>query len=509
MTEEIIVDNFAGGGGASTGIEMGLGRDVAVAINHDPEAIAMHRINHPNTEHHTESIFDIDPRRVCRGRPVGLSWFSPDCKHFSRAAGKKPRNKNIRGLAWVVVNWANRVQPRTIMLENVEEFQTWGPLNPEGKLTSHRKGWYFDCFVGALRRRGYRVEFESLTACDYGAPTIRKRLFLVARCDGRKVRWPEVSHGVPGRPALRTAAECIDWSIPAPSIFERKKPLADATCRRIAKGIVKYVLEAKQPFIVQTGYGERTGQSPRVPDINSPLGTVVAGGVKHALVMPYLTECANASTERVFSAADPLRTQCAQVKGGHFALVSAFLSRHFGQSIGQSADAPAPTVMANGQGKTQLVAASLCKMRGDNIGDRVDSPLHTVSAGGTHHALVAAFMTKYYGSGDGGQSVRDPFHTVTSRDRFNLVTVQIDGQTYAISDIGLRMLQPHELYAAQGFPRDYIIDRGQFEDGSIRPLTKTAQVRMCGNSVCPPVAAALARANVPELMVNSNEEVAV
>jgi len=465
LNSEIIVDSFAGGGGASTGLELGLGRDVAIAINHDREAIAMHRINHPTTEHYAESIFDVNPVVVCRGRPVGLAWFSPDCKHFSRAAGKQPRNKNIRGLAWVVVNWANLVRPRVIMLENVEEFKTWGPLDAEGKLSSARKGWFFKCFVGALRRRGYRVEWKTLPACDYGAPTIRKRLFLVARCDGQRIVWPKVSHGSMGLPAYRTAAECIDWSLPCPSIFERKRPLAEATCRRIAKGVMRYVVNAEKPFIV-----------------------------------PFITECANGSSQRNFSADEPLRTQCAQVKGGHFALVTAFLARHFGQSVGHSVDAPAPTVMANGQGKTQLVAASLCKMRGDNIGDRADAPLHTISAGGTHHALVAAFMTKYYGSGDSGQSVRDPFHTVTSRDRFNLVTVEIVGETWAIRDIGLRMLQPHELYAAQGFPCDYIIDKGMFEDGSIRPLTKTAQVRMCGNSVCPPVASALARANVPELI---------
>ena len=347
------------------------------------------------------------------------------------------------------------------MLENVEEFETWGPLDSEGNINARRKGWYFKCFVGALQRRGYRVEWKILRACDYGAPTIRKRLFLVARCDDRKIVWPDATHGADGLPPYRTAAECIDWSIPCPSIFERKKPLADATCRRIAKGIMRYVVESKNPFIVKvnhtsskSAYNCFRGQS-----IDEPLQTITA-------------------------------------RPG-YALVSAFMAKHYGGVTGHDLDRALGTVTTKDH---HSVVACLCKLRGSNIGDRVDAPLHTISAGGTHHALVAAFMTKYYGAGAGGQSMGEPFHTVTGRDRFSLITVQIDGQTFVITDIGLRMLQPHELYAAQGFPGNYIIDRGEFKDGSIRKLTKTAQVRMCGNSVSPLVAEALARANCPELI---------
>jgi len=547
LHEEIIVDNFAGGGGASTGIELALGRCVDVAINHDPDAVAMHRANHPQTKHYCASIYDVDPIEATGGRPVGLCHFSPDCKHFSKAKGAKPRSKQIRGLAWVVIDWVRKVSPRVILLENVEEFQTWGPLGRDGCPKGHRRGWYFDCFIGALRRRGYAVEWQELRACDYGAPTIRKRLYLIARRDGRPIVWPEPTHFKQprrGQKRWRSAAECIDFGLPCPSIFERSRPLAEATCRRIATGIVRYVIDAQKPFIIQTGYGERAGQAPRVPDIEQPLGTVVAGGVKHALIMPHLTEFANASSQRNMPADEPLRTQCAQTKGGHFALVSAFLAKHYSGVIGRGVEqplgtvtttdhhslvactlarqfgestacdikGPAPTVMANGLGKTQLIAASLCKMRGTNVGSHPGEPLHTISAQGTHHALVAAFLSKYYGSGVNAQSLDDPMHTVRSRDCFQLVTVEIDGTTYAIVDIGLRMLQPHELYLAQGFPRGYIHDWGYFEEqGRLwrKSFTKTAQVRMVGNSVSPAVECALVAANLPDMVLSEKGKRAV
>lgn len=568
LNAELIVDNFAGGGGASTGIERALGRCVDIAINHDRDALAMHQANHPQTLHLPEDVFAIDPVKVTKGRPVGLAWFSPDCKHHSKAKGGKPKDKRIRGLAWVTLHWVNRVQPRIIMLENVEEFQHWCPLDAEGKQKKHLKGWTFQCFKGALERRGYVVEHRELRACDYGAPTIRKRLFLIARRDGKPIVWPEPTHGAPDSPEVkagklkpwRTAAECIDWSILCPSIFERKKPLADNTCKRIAKGIMRYVVKAAEPFIVPFGYdvkvksagGFEYEQAPfsvstnhgdsggrREYPMDEPMRTVVAssrGG--EAVVAPVLTEHANAGNQRVFDPQEPLRTQCAEVKGGHFALVEAFLAkhytgvvgsdlkdpigsvtatdhhslvsahlaRHFGQSVGQECDKPAPTVTADGQGKTAVVASHLAKMRGNPdthpVGKDHRQPIDTISAQGNHFAEVRAFLVKYYGSEQHGAKASDPMHTVRTGDCFGLVLIK--GIAYAIIDIGLRMLQPKELFAAQGFPADYIHDRGLYRIDNKwvwRALTKTAQVRMCGNSVCPPLAEALVKANAPDMAV--------
>lgn len=543
MMTELIIDNFAGGGGASTGIEAAFGRAVDIAINHDPEAVAMHTANHPQTKHYCESVWDINPREVAQGRPVGLVWLSPDCKHFSKAKGGKPVEKKIRGLAWVALRWAATVKPRVIMLENVEEFVTWGPLveGADGKMRPcpKNKGREFNSFRNALQRQGYAVEYRELRACDYGAPTIRKRLFLIARRDGLPICWPEQTHGDPKSEAVksgrlkpwRTAAECMDWSIPCPSIFERKKPLAEATMRRIAKGVMRYVVNAAEPFIITTGYGERAGQSPRVPGIDKPLGTIVAGGVKHALVKPFistyygdkrpgdvrgiamdeplhtqttenrhalvaafLTEHANASSPRSMDVGAPLRTQCAQTKGGHFALATANLVKNYTGVVGSDLNDPIGTVTSIDH--HSLVTSNLIKMRGDNIGQPDTEPLHTVSAQGTHFAEVRAFLIKYYGT-DQDPRLDDPLHTVTARDHFGLVTVA--GEEYAITDIGLRMLAPRELFRAQGFPECYIIDRGLVidQEGNIlwKPLTKTAQVRMVGNSVCPPLSQALVEAN--------------
>ncbi len=523
--DELIVDNFAGGGGASLGIEWAFGRPVDVAINHDAVAIAMHKANHPDTEHYCENVWDVDPREVAQGRPVGLAWFSPDCKHFSKAKGGKPVEKNIRGLAWVVIRWAAAVRPRVIMLENVEEFQAWGPLTKDNMPCPMRKGHTFRRWKQRLEALGYQIEHRELRACDYGAPTIRKRLFVVARCDGKPIVWPEPTHG-PNLLPYRTAAECIDFSIPCPSIFERKRPLAENTMKRIYRGIQRFVIDAEEPFIVTCNHG---GDWFRGQSVNEPMKTITAARDAHGLVVPYLTEHANGSKQRIFAVDEPLRTQCAEVKGGHFAAVepilehvefscncghvtdkaaasfiikrfggavgadarvTAHLTRPFGQSVGQKPDEPAPTVMPGGLGKTQLCTSHLIKLKGTcRHGRPVQAPMPTVQAGGLHIGEVRAFLVKYYGTAV-GQNLKDPLHTVTAKHRMGLVTVA--GEEYQIADIGMRMLSPRELFRAQGFPDDYIIDL----EHNGRPLTKTAQVRLCGNSVCPHVARALLEANL-------------
>ncbi|MGU5650177.1 DNA cytosine methyltransferase [Aeromonas hydrophila] len=551
LFSEIVVDNFAGGGGASTGIEIALGRSPEIAINHDPDAISMHTVNHPTTEHYCESVWDIVPRNVVAGRPVGLVWLSPDCKHFSKAKGSTPVSKKIRGLAWVTLRWAATVRPRVIMLENVEEFQTWGPLliDSEGNARPDpaKKGRTFNSFINALRRQGYKVEWRELRACDYGTPTIRKRLFLIARRDGAPIVWPKPTHGDPASAEVkagklqpwRTAADIIDWSIPCPSIFltqeeakaqglNVKRPLAEATMRRIAKGVERFVINAAEPFIVNTRNGEREGQQPRIRGADQPLWTVTAQGSQGAICVPtlapFITEHANASHQRNMPADKPLRTICAEVKGGHFALVAPVIARQFGNSVGQSVEDPLGTVMAKAD-KSQLVLASLAKhytgvvgaeltkplptvttvdhnalvtshlvkLRGTcQHGQAVTEPMPTVTAGGLHIGEVRAFLLKYYGT-DSTIPCSEPLHTVTTRDRFGLVTVR--GEDYQIVDIGMRMLEPHELFAAQGFPADYVIDH----DSTGKKFTKTAQVARCGNAVCPPLAAALVRANLPEM----------
>lgn len=551
LQDEIIVDNFAGGGGASTGIELALGRHVDIAINHDPEAVALHTANHPQTRHYCESVWEVNPRELEPGRPIGLLWLSPDCKHFSKAKGGKPVEKKIRGLAWVALRWAAIRKPRVIMLENVEEFVTWGPITADGRPCPKNKGREFGAFVNALRRHGYQVDWRELRACDYGAPTIRKRLFLIARCDGRPIAWPTPTHGAPDNAEVkakklkpwRAAAECIDWSIPCPSIFERNKPLADATCRRIAKGIMRYVVNAAEPFIVKY-YGEKSSSEFRGSGINTPLHTQSTEN-RFAVCAPVLTEHANASSPRCMPANEPLRTICAQTKGGHHALVGAFLAKHYTGVVGSELPNPIGTVtssdhhslvtanmihMGHGEGKdgskrfshgirslelpintitaqgatAGLVTAHIQRDYGQSIGHSANDPLGTITAGGGgKSALVRAFLIKYYGT-DQDPRLSGPLHTITTKDRYGLVTVA--GQEYAIADIGLRMLAPRELYRAQGFPERYIIDRGLFGN-EWRPLTKTAQVRMCGNSVCPPLAAALVKANVPEMAAWSMKEI--
>jgi len=497
----LIVDSFAGGGGASTGIEMALGRPIDIAINHDPEALALHKANHPGTRHFIENMWRVDPIAACRGEPVDVMWCSPDCTHFSKAKGSQPKDKHIRALAWVAVRWGHRVRPKIIFLENVEEFRTWGPVDREGKPIKRLAGRTFIRFIHALQRMGYSVEWKELRACDYGAPTTRNRFYLIARCDGLPIVWPTPSHGTASNP-VRTAAECIDWSIPCPSIFTRKKPLAEKTLTRIAKGVVRYVLMRK-PFIVDS-------------------------------FAPFITEHANGSSQRNMPIDEPLRTICAEVKGGHFAVVSPHITKFHTGSIGSAIDAPLPTVTAGGDcarpagaaHSMGLVSAFLAKHYGGVTGSDCRAPIGTVTAV-DHHSLVAAhlmrqfgtstgsdlrdpmgtvmpegcgktgivasFLSKYYGCGV-GQGVDVPMDTVTAKDRFGLVTVLIDGETYVLTDIGMRMLRPRELFRAQGFPDDYVID--PVYNG--RRLPGTAQVRMCGNSVCPPVAEALVRANAAE-----------
>ncbi|MBX9853888.1 MAG: DNA cytosine methyltransferase [Gemmatimonadaceae bacterium] len=490
--DELVIDSFAGGGGASLGIEMAIGRSPDIAINHDHEAIALHKANHPHTRHYREDVWKVDPREATGGQPVGLMWLSPDCKHFSKAKGGKPVSPRVRGLAWVAVRWAVAVRPRVIVLENVEEFQTWGPLGSDDRPCPKRRGLTFKRFTGRLRNLGYDVQWRELRACDYGAPTIRKRLFLIARCDGQPIVWPKPTHAKDGRGGLlpwRIAAECIDWSIPCPSIFERTRPLAVATQRRIAAGLRRYVLESPRPFIVQ-GQNASSGDAPL--SIDAPMRTVTAHpkGGGFALVAPTLV--VNTTDHPGSAANDPLRTV---TTGGHHALVAAFLAKHQSERGNEVQAAslfdPVPTVKA--RDSNALVTAHIVKMRGDNIGHGAGEPLHTVSAGGTHFAEVRAFLTAYYGNEKDGGDLFDPMRTVTSKERFGLVTVE--GHDYAIRDIGMRMLAPRELYRAQGFPDSYRID--VLFNG--KPMTKTAQVRMCGNSVVPAVAAAIVAANVGTL----------
>lgn len=520
LGHELAIDNFAGGGGASTGIAMGLGREVDVAINHDGEALAMHAANHPTTAHYTEDVFNVHPGFVTHQLPIGLAWFSPDCKHFSKAKGSKPVDKKIRGLAWITLKWATFQMPRVIKLENVEEFQDWGPIGADNKPIKAEKGRTFKAFVAALTTGipadhpdleeiytvlghdfpierlhaglGYKVEWKVLRACDYGTPTIRKRLFLVARRDGFPIVWPTPTHGDPKSEAVkagklkpwRTAAECIDWSLPCPSIFERKRPLKDATLRRIAKGIMKFVVNSAEPFIVPlTHHGAERRYS-----IGEPLPTVTAAHRgEMALITPVLTEHANASSPRCMPADEPLRTICAQVKGGHHALVSAFLAKHYGGVVGSGVDMPTGTVTSVDH--HSLVTSNLVKLCGTSTAAATDAPLGTISAGGMHHAEVRAFLVKYYSKGGQWQDLRDPLHTIPTKDRLGLVTIK--GEDYAIVDIGMRMLTPRELARAQGFPESYVLD--PVVNG--KPLSKSAQVRMIGNSVCPPLAAALVEAN--------------
>ncbi len=393
----------------------------------------MHRANHPTTHHYIEDVFSVDPVAACAGRPVGLAWFSPDCKHHSKAKGGRPRDANIRGLATVAVDWAKAVRPRVIALENVEEFRDWGPLDDEGNPIKERKGETFREFVADLEALGYNVEHRLLRASDYGTPTYRRRLILLATL--AKPAWPKPTHG-PGLLPFRTAGECMDWTIPIPSIFGRPRELADKTHARIAHGLRKFVIECRAPYVVpmhgglavpyliHRSNGERVGQAPRTYDINRPLGTIVAQGQKHALVV-------------------------------------AWLAKHYGNR---------PTGGWPG-------------------GSSLHDPIGTVTAR-DHHSLVAAYLVRYNGQ-SGPQPLDVPIGTLDTRDRYGLVSITIDGQSYSVSDIGMRGLVSRELFRCNGFPEDYeIAPIGP----NGKPLSATAQKRMCGNAVCPPLASAVVRA---------------
>ncbi len=546
---ELIVDNFAGGGGASTGIELATGYSVDIAINHDPEAIKMHKANHPNTKHYCENVWAVDPVKACNGHPVGLAWFSPDCKHFSKAKGGKPKDKNIRGLAWVALRWAGLVRPRVIMLENVEEFRTWGPLNRRHHPIRAKQGKTFERFVQQLRELGYEVESRELIAADYGAPTMRKRFFMIARCDGKPIVWPEPTHGPADSEEVKAglrkpyvgAYTQLDFSLPCPSIFDtaeeiKKKygiravrPLAPKTMDRIARGLKKFVLDNPEPFIIQCnhggerrpndirepmptitgkhgygvvepymipiGYGERDGQAPRVHDIEKPLPTIVGSG-KHYLCEPYMVQIGQTgfTKDRSKDVREPLTTI---VSKNERCLISPTLIQYHsetaqGEVRGQTIKDPIMTV--DGSNRYGLVTSFLSKFYKSGIGQDEREPLHTITTSAGHFGEVRAFLIKYYGDAT-GQDIEKPLDTVTTKDRFGLVT--IEGVDYQIVDIGLRMLEPKELYGCQGFPDDYIIDH----DYTGKTYPRSEQVRRCGNAVCPPIPAALVKANLPELCI--------
>ena len=579
---ELIVDNFAGGGGASTGIELATGYSVDIAINHDPEAIKMHKANHPNTKHYCENVWAVDPIKACNGHPVGLAWFSPDCKHFSKAKGGKPKDKNIRGLAWVALRWAGLVRPRVIMLENVEEFKTWGPLNRRHHPIKSKQGKTFEKFVQQLTNLGYKVEFKELIAADYGAPTMRKRFFMIARCDGKPIVWPEPTHAPADSEEVKAgllkpyvgAYTQLDFSLPCPSIFDTSeeikekygiravRPLAPKTMERIARGLKKFVLENPEPFIIQCNHGgERRTNDIREPmptitgkhgygivepymvqigqtgftkdrskDVREPLTTIVSKN-EHCLIEPKLAPYmgTNTTNHPGGNCKDPIHTittgnqQCLisptliqyhsetskdGVRGqtiedpimtvdssNRYGLVTSFLHKYYDggyKGAGETVENPLPTVTA--WDHNSVVTANLIQMNNHCDGKDIRQPLPTITAGDGHFGEVRAFLIKYYGQGT-GQDLQEPLDTVPTHDRFGLVT--INGTDYQIVDIGLRMLEPRELYGCQGFPEDYIIDH----DYTGKTYPRSEQVRRCGNAVCPPIPAALVRANLPQLCV--------
>lgn len=552
LSDELIVDNFAGGGGASTGIELATGRPVDIAINHDPDAILMHKTNHPYTRHYCESVWDVNPKEICGGHPVGLMWLSPDCKHFSRAKGGKPVSKNVKGLAWIAVRWAATVKPRVIILENVPEFVTWGPLDgnyPDPK----KKGKTFNSFVNALRSYGYNVKWQELKACDYGAPTIRKRFFLIARCDGKPIVFPEPTHGN-GKIPYRTAAECIDWSIPCKSIFGRKKSLADNTLRRIAKGLDKFTIKSDSPYIMSNN----TGNIPK--GINEPMPTVTTGN-RNFLCTPHIANYKFSNNPESITA--PLSTET--TINSHSVIVPS-IQKYFGGIVGSEISEPLGTVTAIDH--NALLAPSLIQYHSETShsevrGQPLTAPIMTIDAS-PRYGLTSAHIVKYY-SGDNYSAVNDPLATVTTRERHGLIEshlcilrnnqdckslneplptectsaghfaeirtsiikyptesdfghwaeirellnsycgyhladdeillLEIAEEKYFIADIGMRMLEPRELYNAQGFPADYIIDH----DYKGNAYSRTKQIARCGNAVPPPFAEALVRANLPEM----------
>ncbi len=536
MLDYLIVDNFAGGGGASCGIELATGRPVSIAINHDPAAIAMHKANHPYTEHYQESVWDIDPKEICRGQPVGLAWFSPDCKHFSKAKGGKPVDKNIRGLAWIVLKWAGEVRPRVIILENVVEFQTWGPVR-KGQPVKSKQGETFERWRSQLAALGYEIEYRELKACDYGAPTIRKRFFLIARCDGEPIVFPEPTHGPADSPEVksgklkpyRTAADCIDFTLPCQSIFDRKKPLAVNTQRRIARGLDKFVIKESKPFILPIGYGERNGQKPRVHDIEKPLPTIVSS-CKQYLCTPYLSSIKfnNEPTAIInslqtitavnsYSLIAPAliqyhsETAKAEVRGQsldkpimtvdsspRYGIFAPFLTQYYsGADHANTVRNPLQTITV--QPRHYLCNAYLTILRNNMDCRSVNEPLNTITTSGVHFAYTKVYVKKYKLGCNlyNWSKVRELLNTYTDWNLANdeILIFNINGIEHFIYDIGLRMLQPKELYKAQGFPDDYIIET----DCNGQAYPKSKQVARCGNAVPPPFAKALVMANCPWL----------
>lgn len=543
---KLIVDNFAGGGGASTGIEMATGISVDIAINHDPEAIKMHKANHPSTKHYCENVWAIDPVKACGGKSVALAWFSPDCKHFSKAKGGKPKDKNIRGLAWVACRWAGLVHPDVIMLENVEEFKTWGPLGRRHHPIKAKQGETFHKFVGQLEDLGYKVEFRELVAADYGAPTMRKRFFLIARCDGKPIVWPEPTHAPADSEEVKVgllqpyvgAYTQLDFSLPCPSIFDTAeeikekygiravRPLAPKTMERIARGLKKFVLDNSEPFIVQVNHSG--AKSDYCKSANEPLNTTTGKhgfGIVEPKLVPFMGT--NTTNHPGGSCNDPIHTittgnqQCLisptliqyhsetsenEVRGqaiknpimtvdssNRYALVTSFLHKYYDggyTGAGDSLKNPLPTVTAIDH--NSVCAATLIQMNNHCDGRNITEPLPTITAGDGHFGEVRALLIKYYGN-QTVHDVKEPLDTITTKDRFGLITIK--GVDYQIVDIGLRMLEPKELYGCQGFPDDYIIDH----DYTGKTYPRSEQVRRCGNAVCPPIPAALVRANLPEL----------
>lgn len=528
---EIIVDSFAGGGGASTGIELALGRIVNAAINHDPAAIRMHEANHPYTEHYQASVWDVDPETVCRGRPVALAWFSPDCKHFSKAKGAALVDRKIRGLAWIVLRWAAKVRPRVIILENVEEFQTWGPVR-KGKPVKKLAGTTFQKFIGQLRTLGYSVEWRELMAADYGAPTTRRRLVLIARCDGRAIVWPERTHAPRDSVEVRSgkllpwrsAAEIIDWSLPCPSIFSTKdeiherygiaavRPLADNTMRRIIRGVDKFTIKSGAPFIVECNHSG----GGHVTDSKEPCKTITA---KHTggICRPVLTPLTMTNTSNSVGApvSEPMNTVRTGGGGGQMLLSPSLIQYHTEKTeSARAAGLDKPVYTVDASNRYGLTCANLVEYYGGGRPLDVQSPMHTVTSH-DREAVVAAHVVKYYSGVDGEKAVLYKIgtserlhHWPQIRDLLNrycgyalgeddLLLLSIGGAPYYIADIGLRMLSPRELYNAMGFPPDYIIDH----DAAGKPYPKTQQVARCGNAVCPPMAAAVVAANLPEYAV--------
>jgi DNA (cytosine-5)-methyltransferase 1 len=572
MTGEIIVDNFAGGGGASTGIEIATGRAVAIAINHDPAAILMHKTNHPYTEHFQASVWDIDPVAVCRGRRVGLAWFSPDCKHFSKAKGAALVDRKIRGLAWITLRWAAKVRPRVIILENVEEFQTWGPVR-KGKPVKKLAGTTFRKFIRQLEELGYTVEYRELIAADYGAPTSRKRFYMIARCDGKPIVWPKPTHsktGADGLPKWRSAAEIIDWSLPCPSVFATKaeimdryglkavRPLAKNTMRRIIRGVDKFTIRSGKPFIVQQKF-QNAAQNIEKPlttvtavgahelckpllapvtvtntsnsvggTVGAPVHTVTTAG-NQMLVTPFLAECNHSGGGHIAPVTDAHKTITAKHTGGivapaliqyhteqtehvrasglgtpihtvdasnRYGLTCANLVEYY--TGGRPLDVQDPMHTVTSHDREAVVAAHVVKFKGDNLGHGADEPMQTVTTSAGEFAVCKVYLAKMHGGDELGywpliRDLLNEFCGYTLAED-EVLLLEIGGALYYIADIGLRMLSPRELYNAMGFPPDYIIDR----DYEGHEYKKSAQVARCGNAVCPPVASALVRANLPE-----------